>query len=534
MFRYRHFAATLGFAFVLFTGASAPADVRLPHLFSDHMVLQRAVPVPVWGWANPGENVTVSLNRHTATAQTDAKGAWRVTLPALQAGGPHTLIVRGNNTVTIHDVLVGEVWLCSGQSNMEMGVGAAMNAEKEIAAANFPRIRLFELPLTSAGEPAPDVNANWRVCSPDTIAAGNWGGFSAIGYYFGRELHRELDVPVGLIDSCWGGTRISPWTPPCGFTAVPAVAHYAEEARQKDTEYKQQELPRKLKELEDWIAATRTALAAGERLPDTPHWPRHPLDNQWQPTGLYNAMIHPLIPFALRGAIWYQGEANVYPCDGMLYYEKMKALIGGWRKRWQQGDFPFYFVQLAPFKYTLHRADIKTNQLPRIWDAQFASLAIPNTGMAVTTDLGDWRDIHPRNKQEVGRRLALWALAKNYGHDNLVYSGPLYRQMKIEGNRIRLQFDCIGGGLKSRDGKPLNWFHIAGDDQTFVAAQAEIDGGTIVVSSPSVPHPVAVRFAWHMLPEPIPNLVNAEGLPASPFRTDDWPFDEPTDDSEKK
>ncbi|MBN2445670.1 MAG: 9-O-acetylesterase, partial [Phycisphaerae bacterium] len=262
MFRHRHFAATLGIAFGLFTGTLATADVRLPHLFSDHMVLQRDMPVPVWGWASPGEKITVTLNQHTVRTDSDADGAWRVTLPALQAGGPHTLVVRGNNTITINDVLVGEVWLCSGQSNMEMGVGAAMNAKEEIAAAKFPRIRLFELPLTSAGEPAPDVNANWRVCSPDTIAAGNWGGFSAIGYYFGRELHRELDVPIGLIDSCWGGTRIGSWTPPCGFAAVPAVAHYADEVRQKDTEYKQQELPRKLEELEAWIGATRTALAA--------------------------------------------------------------------------------------------------------------------------------------------------------------------------------------------------------------------------------------------------------------------------------
>jgi sialate O-acetylesterase len=500
----------------------ALSDVKLPHVIGDQMVLQRDQPVPIWGWADPGEPVAVTLGDHQRETVADAAGQWLVRLPALEAGGPHQLVVVGHNTIRVRDVLVGEVWLCSGQSNMEMGVGVALDAEREIAAADHPRMRLFELPRRPAGEPARDIDAKWRVCRPDTIASGGWGGFSAVGYYFGRELHTALNVPIGLIDSSWGGTRIGPWTPPCGFAAVPDLAGVGDTIRQKDAEYRAKTLPARMTEIEEWIAATRAALAAGERLPPTPWWPRHPLESHAEPTGLYNGMIHPLVPFAIRGAIWYQGEANVHTADGMLYHDKMRALIAGWRDVWNQGEFPFYFVQLAPFKYTLHRKDLSPYAMPGIWEAQLASLAIPNTGMAVLTDLGDWRDIHPKNKQEVGRRLALWALAKTYGREGLVCSGPLYQSMSVEGSAIRVRFDYVGGGLESRDGQPLNWFEIAGADRQFVKAAAEIDGDTVVVSSPTVPEPVAVRFSWHMLPEPIPNLVNREGLPASPFRTHRW------------
>ncbi len=518
------FASRLPLLLVWSWALALPAlsDVKLPHVIADHMVLQRDKPVPIWGWADPGEAVSVTLADQTVETMADEGGQWLVKLAALKAGGPHKLTVCGTNTIQVNDILVGEVWLCSGQSNMEMGVGVSLNAEQEIAAADYPRIRLFELPRRPAGEPAADINAKWRVCSPDTIAAGGWGGFSAVGYFFGRELHRELDVPIGLIDSCWGGTRIEPWTPPCGFAAVPSLEELASEIERKDTDYKTKVLPARMVEIERWIAATREALAAEAPLPATPPWPRHPLKSQGEPTGLYNGMIRPLIPFAIRGAIWYQGEANVHPADGMTYHEKMKALIAGWREVWDQGDFPFYFVQLAPFKYTLHRKEISPYAMPGIWEAQLASLAIPNTGMAVLTDLGDWRDIHPKNKQEVGRRLALWALAKTYGRESLVCSGPLYKSMAVEGDTIRVRLDYVGGGLQSRDGKPLNWFEIAGADQQFVTANAKIDGDTVVVSSADVPEPVAVRFSWHMLPEPIPNLVNRAGLPASPFRTHRW------------
>lgn len=518
--RTRYVAFLLAGAWSLSAGATA--EVRLPHVLGDHMVLQRDVPLPVWGWADPGERIHVQLGDNSASIAADQEGNWMVKLPAMKAGGPHELVVHGENTVRVTDVLVGEVWLCSGQSNMEMGVGVVMDADKEIAAADYPRIRLLELPRNPAGEPVRDINAQWRACGPKTIADGWWGGFSAVGYFFGRELHNELGVPVGLIDSAWGGTRIEPWTPPGGFASVPALHEVVDQITQKDEQYKQKTLPERMDKIEKWIAATRAALAAGDPLPRTPYWPRHPLENEREPTGLYNGMIHPLAPFAIRGAIWYQGESNVHTADGMLYFEKMKALVGGWRSVWGQGDFPFYYVQLAPFKYTLHRKTISPYDMPEIWEAQLAALQIPNTGIAVTTDLGDWRDIHPKNKQEVGRRLALWALAKTYGRTELVYSGPLYGSMTVEGDRIRIRFEYVGGGLSTRDGQALNWFEIAGADRVFHTARAEIDGETVLVWSEKVPEPVAVRFAWHMLPEPIPNLVNKEGLPASPFRTHRW------------
>jgi sialate O-acetylesterase len=496
------------------------AEVKLPHVIGDHMVLQRDVPLPVWGWADPGETVTVMVGGHEARTRADAKGHWMVKLPALEAGGPHEMTVSGENTIRLTDILVGEVWLCAGQSNMEMGIGVVQDGQQEVAAADYPQIRLYELPRNTAGQPAPDLEATWRVCSPATIAAGGWGGFSAVGYFFGRELHKELDVPVGLIDTTWGGTRIEPWTPPEGFALVPKLAEIADQIEQANRDYRNA-LPASLDAIDSWVKATRQALAEDQTLlPAPPAWPRHPLDNNGQPTGLYNGMVHPLVPFAIRGAIWYQGEANVHAVDGMMYYEKTKALIGGWRAVWDQGDFPFYFVQLAPFNYKRHIREMSDYALPEIWEAQAASLSIPNTGMAVITDIGNLNDIHPRNKLDVGKRLALWALAQTYGRDGIVYSGPLYRSMAVEDGKIRIQFDHVGGGLASRDGQPLNWFEIAGEDRQFVEAQAKIDGQTVIVWSDKVAEPVAVRFGWHQQAEP--NLMNKEGLPACPFRTHPW------------
>ena len=499
----------------------AMADVRLPHVLGDHMVLQRDVPVPIWGWAEPGEAITITFGSHEVSTAADADGAWSVKLPPLKAGGPHELVVNGKaNTVRVADVLVGEVWVCSGQSNMEMGIGVVQDGEKEAAAADYPKIRLFELPRRPSGQRADDINATWRICHPDTIAEGRWGGFSALGYFFGRELHQELGVPIGLIDSAWGGTRIEPWTPPCGFAAVPKLHEISEEIERANADYRRS-LPNSLAAIEEWIANTRSVLAAGEELlPPTPRWPRHPLEGAGNPTGLYNGMIHPLVPFAIRGAIWYQGESNVHSADGMMYFEKMKALVGGWREVWGQGDFPFYYVQLSPFNYKFHVRDMSPYLMPEVWEAQTAALAIPNTGMAVTTDIGNLRDIHPRNKVDVGKRLALWAFAKTYGHDGLVYSGPLYKSSVAENGRIKVSFDHVGGGLASRDGKPLTRFEIAGKDKQFVEAQAEIVGETVEVWSDDVSDPVAVRFGWHMEAEP--NLMNKEGLPASPFRTHPW------------
>ena len=485
----------------------AQAAVRLPHVFGSHMVLQRNIDVPVWGWADPGEEVAVAIAGNQAKAKADANGRWSAKLPPMKAGGPHTMTVAASNTITLTDVLVGEVWVGSGQSNMQMSVHGVVNAKQEVAAAKYPNIRLFYVPLVPAGEPAPDTNASWRVCSPRTV-----GGFSAALYFFGRELHKQLGVPFGLINTSWGGTRVEPWTPPEGFKSEPKLAGYLKQIEQANAAYRKAIGPM-LDRLEPWIPKARKALAAGEQVPPMPQIARHTLDNRGRPTGLYNGMVHPIVPFAIRGAIWYQGEANLG--DGSVYFQKMKALIAGWRAVWKQGDFPFYLVQLAPFRY---RASPLL--LPVIWEAQAATLAVPNTGMAVTTDITTLNNIHPPNKQDVGKRLALWALAKDYGRKDTVHSGPLYKSLAIEGAKARLTFDHTGGGLASRDGKPLTWFEIAGADKKFVKAQATLDGNTVVVASPEVPKPVAVRFGWHQLAEP--NLMNKEGLPASPFRTHKW------------
>ncbi len=488
------------------------AEVTLPRVIGSNMVLQRDMQVPIWGWASAGEEITVTLNTEplfSTTAVADAEGNWQIKLPAMSAGGPYTLRVTGENTLELTNILFGEVWVCSGQSNMQWSVRASKDSEAEIAAGNYPNIRLFYVPRVPAGLLQKDVEADWYETTPETIT-----NFSAVAYYFGRKLYKNLDVPIGLINTSWGGTRIEPWTPPVGFTSVPTLNTISKEIEEAHANYREQ-LPEKMKEIEAWMAETRKALETGALLTRMPE-NRHPLRHQGRPTGLYNGMVHPLVPYAIRGALWYQGESNLR--DGMLYHEKMKALINGWREVWGQGDFPFYFVQLAPFNYG--GRDVTPFFLPQIWEAQAATLSVPNTGMAVTTDIGNLRDIHPRNKQEVGRRLALWALAKTYGRDDVTHSGPLYKSMEVEGNTIRLTFDAIGGGLMSRDEKPLTWFEIAGEDKQFVEAKATIDGNTIVVSSDAVANPVAVRFGWHQSAEP--NFVNKEGLPASPFRTDSW------------
>jgi sialate O-acetylesterase len=511
----------IGLAALAFAGPpdSAASEFRLPHIFSDHMVLQRELKIPVWGWSAPGAALKVQFAGQAAQAQADAQGKWRVDLPAQPAGGPHELVVSdGAQTLTLHDILVGEVWLCSGQSNMEMGVGVVKDGDKEAAAADYPRIRLFDVQRQPSAAPLTDTTGAWRACSPKTIADYGWGGFSAVGYFFGRELHRELDVPVGLIDSTWGGTAIEPWTPAEAFGTLPALAPVLEGMRKAAQEYRGH-LPESMAKIDAWLAATRAALQAGGELPATPDWPRDPLASERQPAGLYNGMISPIVPFALRGAIWYQGENNAMEGDGLAYLDKMKALIGGWRTVWGAGEFPFYYVQIAPFRYTLFRRNISPAAVPLLWEAQRAALAIPNTGMVVTTDISNLTDIHPANKQEVGRRLALWALVKTYGRQDRVYSGPLYKSIAVEGGKIRVSFDHADG-LRTNDDKPPTFFQIAGADRKFVPAEARIDGATVLVSSAEVAAPVAVRFGWNMEAEP--NLTNGAKLPASPFRSDDW------------
>lgn len=502
--------------------ALARADVRLPGLFSDHMVLQREMPLPVWGWAAPGEEVTVNFGGARSSVVADANGKWMTKLPALAASAePRELVVRGRNTITVGDVLVGDVWLGSGQSNMEMAMRDIENANAEITSAARPSIRLFNVPRCEKHQVADDVPSKWSVCAPGTVRE-----FSAVLYLFGREIHMQTGVPLGLIHSSVGGTRIELWTPPEGLAAVPEFADKVKGIADAEAFYRERMLPQSLSVLEDWIARTKKALADGTRVPLTPDWPDHP---RMEFGGLYAGMIHPLVPFGLRGFVWYQGEWNGGEND--VYVKRMQALIGGWRKVWGREDLPFYYVQLA-------RMPQKDNPpwmgdgLSPTREAQRRCLAIPNTGMATIIDLPGDSGWHPRNKQDVAKRLALWAMRNEYGRKDLVVSGPLFREMAVEGSKVRIRFDSVGSGLvvgaksglepmKPTPEQALGCFAVAGADRRWVHATATIDGDAVVASAPEVPQPVAVRYAYCNDPEGA-NLYNREGLPASPFRTDEW------------
>ena len=462
-------AVCLGFV------AQTQAEVKVPSIFSNHMVLQRDKPIMVWGWDAAGTEVTVTLGEAKATAKADDKGNWKVSLPAQKANAKaQTLTVKGTSEKTYSDVVIGEVWLCSGQSNMEWPVKISANPQQEIANGDHPLIRHIKIPNRPSAKPEIDTaSSGWQVASPKTV-----GDFTAVGYYFAVNLRKGkslADVPVGLIGSNWGGTRIEPWTTPEGFKSVPA-----------------------LKDIADNLASFPSKDAKGNI-------------NHQTPLALYNAMIAPLVPYGIRGALWYQGESN--NGEGMLYAEKMKALINGWRKLWNDETMPFNFVQIAPYRYN-------STGLPFLWEAQLAASKIPGVGMALTTDISDIKDIHPKNKQEVGRRLALIALTRTYGVEGLVHGGPVYKSMRTEGGKARISFDGVAGGLKSRDGKELNHFTVAGADKKFFPAKAMIEGNEVVVSADGVSEITAVRFGWHELAEP--NLANKEGLPAYPFRTDSW------------
>jgi sialate O-acetylesterase len=496
------------------------AEIRLPSVLGDHMVLQQDKPIQIWGWAEPGEVISAVFGDQRAQSTAGNDGLWEIKLEGMKAGrGSQKMTVSGtmSQAVTLDDILIGEVWVCSGQSNMEWEMWRTHSPIPEIQRAEHPHIRLFHVPRKSSEYPLANVEAKWEVCSPETVR-----DFSAVAYYFGRELLRKLDTPVGLISTRWGGTRIEPWTPAAGFRSVPELQDIPEKMKMEDRKYRA-ELTKRLPEQKEWLISAEMALSEGKNLPPQAGIPLHPHRYAQAPTALYNAMIHPLTRFAIRGAIWYQGEANRN--DGAIYAKKMEALINGWRSVWGVGDFPFFFVQLAPHNYGHITDDQESDvldfyRLPLIWEAQFQALKISNTGMAVTTDIADLYDIHPKNKKDVGYRLSLWALAKTYGQEDLVYSGPLYRTLSVEGNKIRIHFDHVGSGLISLDGRPLSWFTIAGKNRTFYKARAEIDGVSVVVWNETVSSPVAVRFGWHQLATP--NLANREGLPASPFRTDRW------------
>jgi sialate O-acetylesterase len=510
--RKRHGTTAVSCVLVLiFVVAAASADVTLPGVFTAHAVLQRDRAIPVWGWADPGEQVTITLGDQTKTAAADAEGKWSVRLDAMQAGGPYTLKVAGKNTIELEDVMLGEVWICSGQSNMAWTVSNSLNPDEERAAADYPRIRMFTVDRVPAETPQETCGGRWQVCSPETV-----GGFSAVAYFFGRELHKELDVPVGLINTSWGGTPIQAWTSLAAQRAHEELHPMLDDWQRRVESYDPDQARRQYEKLlARWEEEAAKAKAEGKPAPRRPNPPSDPRTSPHRPANLYNGMVAPLAPYAIRGAIWYQGESNAGVAG--VYGLQLDAMIRNWREIFQVGDFPFAWVQLANFM----KAQEQPSEGGWAWirEQMLQSLAIPNTGMAVIIDIGEADDIHPRNKQDVGRRLALWALAAAYGKD-IVYSGPMYQSMKVEGDKAVLRFDHLGGGLVAGGGEKLKGFAIAGPDRSFVWADARIEGDTVVVSSPEVKQPAAVRYGWANNPDC--NLSNRAGLPASPFRTDRW------------
>jgi len=628
------------------------ASLQLPKILGDHMVLQQKSFAKIWGWAEPEQvvKVTTSWNSKTYRVVTDLEGNWQVSVATGLAGGPYTIKIQANITRVLEDILLGEVWICSGQSNMEWPLSRAETAKEEIPLSDYPEIRLFTVEKTIAVRPEEDVKGSWELCSPETSA-----DFSAVGYFFGKMLHKELGVPVGLVNTSWGGTPSESWTSRETLLTFGDFDRQLEElygssekemekARKEQTRVesmikKQQDFDNqdnigfseawmnvefddsawdKMECPAEWSSNDDIGMLEGVvwmrreiNIPDSwigkelalelgpvdemdityingvevgtsrkiSNWnvPRyyqvpaslvksgalqlsirivntnaqggifgHPeqlkiypeentkedavmLAGQWKykiaytfpevpmafnshtPSVLYNGMLHPLRNMALKGAIWYQGESN--QTRAMQYRTIFPGMIEDWRATWRLGDFSFYFVQIAPYNYGGEETSVELRE------AQFLTLSrVKNTGMAVTMDIGNPDDIHPTNKRDVGKRLALWALAKDYGEE-LVYSGPLYREQTIEENKIRIHFNYIGNGLKAKGG-PLTHFEIAGEDQVYHPANAVIDGETVVVSAAEVGSPVAVRYGWSNIAEP--NLCNAEGLPASSFCTDSW------------
>lgn len=576
--------------------AETQADVRLNTLFADHMVLQRDRPIRVWGWADPGEEVKVSLAGKQATTKTGADGRWSVELPAMEKGEDLDLVVSGMNTVRLKNVIIGDVWVCSGQSNMGVPLKSCLRFADDLKSADLPKIRHMWVNSVAPSffeEYNTPVSQAWQVCSPQTA-----GGFTAVGFYFAREVHAKTGVPIGLINSSRGGTNIHMWFSPEGASAYPhdtrikntvagtagMVQRYVKAHEQMSQwlatarqAIKDGKLPnsdgvkdppapsvsyKSLDDWERWLPMAQAALKAGqlvndkgERLPFPPklivkYTPDKaviaPIDPGAMDPGpapcwwwgaeaccLYRGMVHPLTPLRIKGVLWYQGESDAWRKNGDPHYQlKQALLVQGWRKAWGQGDFPFYYVQLPDltlreFPNTPAGGDGWTN----VREAQLRCMALPNTGMIVALGTGD-TGLHPTNKCDVGERLARWALARDYGVKNIEVSGPIYKEMKVERDKIRISFDHAESGLMvglKKDRAPvvedkagkLKWFAIAGADKKWVWAEAVVDGKTVVVSSPEVKEPVAVRYAYIQDPAGA-NLYNRDGLPASPFRTDAW------------
>lgn len=480
---------TLGLHFIVLSlililiAAPSFADVKLPGFITSNMVFQRDHDIAIWGWAVKGERISVTFNNQVRKTKADAAGKWKVIFPAMSAGGPYQLKVQGKNMLVLENILIGDVWICSGQSNMAMAVKSCNDAENEIANANYPNIRLLNYPRNFQREPVEDIEktASWTECSPAVV-----GDFSAVGYFFGRHIYKEINVPVGLINTSWGGTNAEAWTSMDYLIKIDKYKNYPSE-------------------LAENLKKTDSLTMAKMKSPNNYH------------SSLFNGMINPLLNLAVKGAIWYQGESNAY--EGFLYRTLFPNMIECWRDKWNQPEMPFLYVQLA--NYMPEVPEPSESRWANLREAQLMTLSLPNTGMAVIIDIGDTKDIHPKNKQDVGYRLALNGLKIAYGRD-LVYSGPIYRSMEIDGNKAIISFDHIGSGLMAKDKYGyVKAFAIAGVDRKFYWAKAEIKGDKVIVYSDKVPKPVAVRYAWADNPLDV-NLYNNEGLPASPFRTDSW------------
>jgi sialate O-acetylesterase len=497
------FCRRLSAFFVFFVlAACSRADVTLPALLADHMVVQRGLPVHIWGMSAPAESVSASFRNETRTAIADELGRWSLYFSPGEAGGPFPMTIQGNNTLTLSDILVGDVWVASGQSNMELPMTRVTNAEAEIAAANDPKIRLFQVKKKASDHPLTDVEAKtWVACTPETVADS-----SAVAYFFARDLRQKESVPIGLIESYWGGTAAEAWTSLRALSADASLMPVFAE-RVPAVEEQTNTMLRLANEDRDFEHAAAEAKAAGQPAPNR-RW--HPDFGSWDPSGLYNGMIAPLTPFAIRGVIWYQGESNAGPERAPLYARLFQTMIRDWWRSWGEGDFPFLFVQLPNWI-----ADPR-NQWPEVREAQRQTLVLRNTGMAVTIDVGDPANLHPPDKQDVAARLALIARAQVYG-EKIEYSGPLFRQVTTEDHALRLWFEHATNGLVAKGGE-LKGFEVAGSDGKFSPAEARIEGPTVVVSSSAVESPVYVRYGW--LASPDCNLYNRDGLPASPFRAE--------------
>ncbi|MHC4879102.1 MAG: sialate O-acetylesterase family protein [Planctomycetota bacterium] len=511
----------LVFSLCLLAPACALAELSVPSFFSDHMVLQRERPALIWGKADAGAKVSVSFKGTSSQTQADQDGRWRVALKtgAADATGAVLKVSSGNETITINDVLVGEVWFASGQSNMVFTMNRVPAYADIIAESTHPHVRMFNAPTVTAVDPQDDIGGEWTACSPQTVP-----GYSAVAFFFARKLHAELGIPVGVIKSAWGGKPVETFTSREALRTLPGTKALVDAAVADDAKFDLATATAAYElRLEQWEKATaawnqKPADERGRR-PRRPQPPKRALDTEGKPGVLFNSMIHPFVGYTIRGAIWYQGEGNA-KAGAVPYDQTLPLLINDWRSRWHD-DFSFYFVQLANFREPSTEPG-NNDPWPLLQDRMRRVLeSTPKTGMAIINDIGEARDIHPKNKHDVGERLALWALAQDYDRE-VVYSGPLYRSSAIKGSSVQVSFDHVGSGLKSRDGSELQRFEIAGKDRVWQWADATITSrDTVTVSSEAVTTPVAVRYAWAANPQGA-NLVNSTGLPASVFRTDDW------------